>query len=146
VLNAWKDIAAHRLYITGSGSSHEHWQVDCHLPNGEGAQICETCVTVTWMQLNIELLRLLGQARFGDELEKTLYNHLLAAQKPTCDDWAYYTPLVGHKPYDASTNCCHSSGPRGVALVPSFVYSTTPDGIAVNIFSASKATLPLPVM
>lgn len=143
VLNAWKDITANRLYVTGSGSSHEHWQADFHLPNGEGAQICETCVTVTWMQLNIELLRLLGQARFGDELEKTLYNHLLGAQKPTCDDWAYYTPLEGHKPYDASTNCCHSSGPRGVALIPSFVYSTTQDGITVNIFSASKATLPL---
>jgi hypothetical protein len=145
VLNAWKDISAHRLYITGSGSSHELWQADFHFPDDSGAQICETCVTVTWMQLNMELLRLLGEARFAEELEKTLYNHLLGAQEPTGDDWSYYTPLVGRKPYESVTTCCHSSGPRGVALAPEFLYAATQDGVAVNVFGASSATVPLTV-
>jgi hypothetical protein len=142
VLNAWKDIAANRLYLTGSGSSHELWQPDFHLPGDGNAQICETCVTLTWMQLNIELLRLLGEARFAEEIEKTLYNHLLGAQKPTGDDWCYYTPMFGRKPYDSVTHCCHSSGPRGVALAPEFLYSVSKDGIAVNVYSVSTATLP----
>jgi uncharacterized protein len=142
-LIAWDDIVRNRLYITGSGSSYEHWQDEYHLPNGKSANVGETCVTVTWEQLNIELLRLLGEARFAEQLERSVYNHLLAAQKPTGDAWCYYTSLQGDKPYGSSTNCCLSSGPRGVALLPSIVYASTPSGIAVNLFTTSSATIPL---
>lgn len=142
---AWKDIVQNRLYITGSGSSYEVWQDDNHLPNEQKFNICETCVTVTWEQMNLELLRLTGEARFVDQLERTVYNHLLGAQKPTGDDWAYYTPLDGHKPYDKFTTCCHSSGPRGIALLPGFTMMISSDGgIVVNLYNDGKATVPLP--
>jgi DUF1680 family protein len=141
VLIAWQDIVDHRLYITGSGSAGEHWQDEGHLPNGPGANICETCVTVTWEQLNIQLLRLLGKGRFADQLERSIYNHLLAAQRPGGEAWCYYTPLEGTKPYGSSTNCCLSSGPRGVALLPDFAYSEGSDGPSVNLYSDGKATL-----
>lgn len=144
VLLAWDDIVKHRLYITGSGSAGEHWQPDYHLPNGSSASICETCVTVTWEQLNLQLLRLTGEAKYADQLERSVYNHLLGAQKPTGDDWCYYTPLQGVKPYDSATTCCHSSGPRGVALLPTFTYGSLRGGLAVNLFTPSQATLPLP--
>ncbi len=131
---ACEDIAKNRLYITGSASSNEHFQGDFHLPNQ--ASICETCVTVTWEQMNLELLRLTGDHRYADELEKSIYNHLLAAQKPTGDDWVYYTPLEGHKQYDAFTTCCHSSGPRGIALIPDVAYMTSSDGgLVVNFYN-----------
>jgi uncharacterized protein len=142
-LIAWEDIVRNRLYITGTGSSFEHWQDEYHLPNGKGANVGETCVTVTWEQLNIELLRLLGEARFAEQLERSVYNHLLAAQRPTGDAWCYYTSLEGDKPYGSSTNCCLSSGPRGVALLPNIVYASTPHGVAVNLFTTSSATIPL---
>jgi DUF1680 family protein len=141
VLQAWSDISQHRLYITGGGSAGECWQANYDLPNGEDAHICETCVSVTWEQLNIELLRITGDAKFADELEKTVYNHLLGAQKPTGDDWAYYTPLIGHKPYDAGMTCCHSSGPRGIALIPLFTYASNSTGVNINLFTPSKATV-----
>lgn len=144
VLNAWTDIASNRLYITGSGSAHEHWQQDHDLPNDKANSICETCVTVTWLQFNLQLLRLRGEARFAEELEKTIYNHLLAAQRASGDDWCYYTPLIGQKPFDFGTNCCHSSGPRGVALLPAVVYGAAADGITVNLYTPSRAVLPLP--
>jgi DUF1680 family protein len=139
--NAWDDVVRHRLYITGSGSAGEHWQDDYHLPNGNNASICETCVTVTWEQLNLQLLRLTGESKYGDQLERSVYNHLLGAQKPGGDQWCYYTPLQGIKPYGSQTNCCLSSGPRGVALLPTFVYGQIADGVAVNLYAASKATV-----
>ena len=138
---AWKDIVANRLYITGSASSYEVYQDDFHLPNAQNANICETCVTVTWEQMNLELLRLTGEAQFADQLETSIYNHLLGAQKPTGDDWAYYTPLDGHKPYDTATTCCHSSGPRGIALIPEFATMTSNDGgLVVNVYNSGTAT------
>ncbi len=137
----WQDIVANRLYLTGSASSYEVFQDDDHLPNNEDANICETCVTVTWEQMNLQLLRLTGDPRYADQAERAIYNHLLAAQKPTGDAWAYYTPLIGHKPYSDATTCCLSSGPRGVALIPSLAYMTSADGgLVVNLYNSGSAT------
>lgn len=143
VLIAWGDIVEHRLYITGTGSSHEHWQDEFHLPNGPGADLGETCVTVSWEQLNLQLLRLFGKAQFADQIERSVYNHLLGAQKPTADAWCYYTPLSGTKPYGSETNCCLSSGPRGVALLPTLAVMAAKDGPVVNLFTNASATVPL---
>jgi DUF1680 family protein len=147
VRNAWQDILANRLYFTGSASSFEHFHGDHELPNGEKANICETCVTVTWMQLNLQLLRLTGEAKYGDEFERSLYNHLAAAQHPRGDDWCYYTPLEGRKRYDKQITCCHSSGPRGMALAPQAAYfrghDTDRDWAFVNTLETSRGTLGL---
>ena len=122
VTNAWNDIVENRLYITGSASAGEHFQDDHALPTVVGANICETCVTTTWIQLNLQLLRLEGYLRYANELERSFYNHLAAAQHPRGDDWCYYTALEGKKPYDPGINCCHSSGPRGMALAVQAAY------------------------
>jgi DUF1680 family protein len=138
---AWEDVVHNRLYITGSASSYEVFQDEYHLPNTEHANICETCVTVTWEQLNLQLLRLTGESRYADQLERSIYNHLLAAQKPTGDEWSYYTPLEGHKPFGNATNCCLSSGPRGVALIPSIAFMTSNDGgLTVNLYNSGTFT------
>ncbi len=142
---AWSDIVRNRLYLTGSASSYETFQDEFHLPGDERYNICETCVTVTWEQMNLELLRLTGDSRYADQIERSVYNHLLAAQKPTGDDWAYYTPLEGHKPYDSATTCCHSSGPRGVALIPAIAFMTSDDGgLVVNLYNAGQVGTRLP--
>lgn len=143
---AWDDIVAHRLYLTGSASQGEHFHADYELPNDPKADLCETCVTVTWLQLTSQLLRLTGEARFGDQLEKTLYNNLAAAQRPDGAEWCYFTALEGTKPYGPGINCCVSSGPRGMALTPQLAYLTIPEsgnqpaGLAVNLFEKSSVT------
>jgi DUF1680 family protein len=147
VFIAWQDIVKSRLYITGSASQWETFHDDDYLPNQSGANICETCVSVTWMQLNLQLLRLTGEAKYADQIEKTLYNHLAAAQNPRGDDWCYYTPLQGTKPYDSGITCCHSSGPRGMALAPQTAYlkakANGADALLVSTFETSAVTTQL---
>jgi uncharacterized protein len=147
VLNAWQDIVDKRLYLTGSASAGELFQADFILPNGMASHISETCVTVTWIQLNLQLLRLTGEARFGDELERSFYNHLAAAQHPNGSDWCYYTALEGRKPYDKGINCCHSSGPRGMALASQAAYLRGHDAgndvLLVSTLESSHATMQL---
>lgn len=146
-LLAWQDIVDHRLYLSGSASQKEHFGPDYDLPNGVAAHLGETCVTTTWIQLNLSLLQLTGEARFGHELERTFYNHLTAAQHPAGNDWCYYTALEGRKKYDAGITCCHSSGPRGLALAPQAAYlrvrADGRDTLLVNTFETSRATLAL---
>ncbi len=141
VINAWNDIAANQLLITGSGSSGEHWTEARAFLSAQKDRVAETCVTVTWIQLTQQLLRLTGEARYADELEKTFYNHLAAAQRPDGAEWAYFTALDGKKDYQAEQNCCSSSGPRGWAMLPSLAYMTSDDGVVINFFAQGAATL-----
>jgi DUF1680 family protein len=119
---AWADIVENQRYITGTASSHEHFHADHDLPDDNAANMGETCVTTTWIQLNWQLLRLTGEAKYGDEIERAYYNHLAGAQLPDGSKWCYYTPLEGTKPYGNSTNCCLSSGPRAMALLPQMIF------------------------
>jgi hypothetical protein len=145
--NAWSDIVANRLYVTGTASSFECFHGDHQLPHTVSENIGETCVTTTWIQLNLQLLRLTGEAKYGDELERSLYNHLAAAQHPLGDDWCYYTALEGRKQYDKGITCCHSSGPRGMALAPQTAYlrshSDGGDVLLVSTLETSRVALEL---
>ena len=69
-LNAWQDIVDHRLYPTGTASYREYFHGDFDFPNVD--DVGETCVTVTWLQFNAQLLRLTGEKRFADQIEKTV--------------------------------------------------------------------------
>jgi DUF1680 family protein len=145
VLIAWQDIVDKRLYLTGAASYRERFHDDHDLPND--LNVGEVCATVSWMQLNAQLLRLTGEARFAEQLELTTLNQLLGAQRPDGTGWCMYAPLSGQKAFNDSKDaltCCTASGPRGVALIPTFAVTTMADGIAVNIYASCKAALTLP--
>jgi DUF1680 family protein len=141
VTNAWADITRNRLYLTGTASMFEHFPKDHELPNSEDDHVGETCVTTTWIQLNLKLLEVTGGAAYGDEVERSLYNHLSAAQNPRGDDWCYYTSLDGAKHYDKGITCCHSSGPRALALAPSSAYLQGDGVLYVSTFEQSRVRL-----
>jgi DUF1680 family protein len=141
--NAWQDIVDNRLYITGGASYGEIFHDDFDLPNVNN--VGETCVTTTWLQFNAQLLRLTGEARFAEQLERVVLNQLFGAQKPDGSAWGYYVEMEGKKPYRGSIDghCCLSSGPRGVALIPTFASSVDADGVVVNLYAAGTARLTL---
>lgn len=141
---AWKDIVAKRLYLTGAASYRELFRSDYDLPNTNS--VGETCVTVTWLQLNAQLLRLTGEARFAEEIERVTLNQLLGAESPDCSGWGYYVQLQGQKPYSSSLDghCCLSSGPRGIALIPTFALTSDSSGVVVNLYEAGTAKVARP--
>ena len=144
--NAWQDIVDKRLYISGSASYREYFHDDFDLSNVNN--VGEACVTVSWLQLNTHLLRLTGEARFAEQLEKTVFNHLFAAQLPNGTAWTCYTMMEGKKLFycsksDPDVTCCLSSGPRGVALIPTFASSVDADGVVMNLYGAGTAKLTL---
>lgn len=143
--NAWEDIVRNQLYITGTASSGERFRAPHVLPNAPSFDVGETCVTVTWIQLSSQLLRLTGEAKYADEIERSCYNHLPAAQRPDGRSFCYYTPLEGEKPYGDAITCCQSSGARGMALAPMHAYFTGDLGgtpfIAVTLFETSRAVV-----
>jgi hypothetical protein len=122
VIIAWQDIVTNRLYITGTTSSFEHFQDDEILPAADKDHIGEGCVTTTWIQLNQNLLAVTGELKYMEQIEKTIYNHLLGAENPETGCVSYYTPLMDKKPYSCNISCCTSSVPRGIAMIPYFTF------------------------
>jgi len=119
---AWQDVVANQLYITGTTSSHEYFQDDDYLPASNKDNMGEGCVTTTWIQLNQNLFAITGNIKYLNQLEKSVYNHLLAAENPQTGCVSYYTPLMNKKPFTCFITCCQSSVPRGISLVPKFTF------------------------
>jgi uncharacterized protein len=60
--------------------------------NGSGA-IGESCVTAYMLRWIDSLMRLEGDMRYGDLLERTIYNALFAANSPDGRWIRYFTPF-----------------------------------------------------
>ena len=90
-------------------------------------------------------LRLTGEARFAEELERVVLNQLLGAQSPDGSAWGYYVQMESFKPYSSSLtgHCCLSSGPRGLALVPTFAITGDSEGVVINLLEAGEARIRL---
>lgn len=138
---AWTDIASKRLYITGTASSKEHFQDDFVLPGEDIADVGEGCATVTWLQLSWQLLRLTGDSKYAGEIERTVYNQLLAAQDPKNGNICYFTPLNGRKNPTPGINCCVSSEPRGISMLPATVWGSLGNGLAVLLYVPGQVKL-----
>lgn len=121
---AWHDVAEHHLYATGTTSFGEHFHHHDELPDSRSVSMGETCVTVTWLQLTAALLAVTGEGQYAEEYERTVLNHLSAAQRPDGSGWCYYSPLDGEREYGSGVSCCISSGPRGMALAPTWVLAS----------------------
>ncbi|MHA6723964.1 glycoside hydrolase family 127 protein [Sphingomonas sp. RS2018] len=105
----------------------------------------ETCSTMAWIQLNRELLSILGGAKFAQAIERSAYNDLLGAQGADGEDWCYYSFPNGRRVHTTYWRCCKSSGAIAIEELPGIAYGVTTGGaIAVNLLGPSQATLDVP--
>lgn len=139
---AWRDIRLHRMYITGTASEHECFKEDDMLMAENDNKMGEGCVTTTWIQFNLQLLQITGDQKYAEELERSVYNHLFAAENPQTGCVSYYTALQGAKPYrcDQGFSCCLSSVPRAIALIPEMVWGTIDNTFSVLMFENGEVS------
>lgn len=117
--NLWRSIRALDVHNTGGFSTGEQAIGDPYAPGA-----IETCCTVAWMALTIDMLHLTGDSRVADELERSFYNGGLGAQHPSGRWWTYNTPMDGRRLASAheivfqaragtpELNCCSANAPR----------------------------------
>jgi DUF1680 family protein len=112
------------------------------LKAGNDNDMGEGCVTVTWIQFNLQLLQITGETKYSEELERSVYNHLLAAENPETGCVSYYTALQGPKPYrcDQGYSCCLSSVPRGISLIPEMLGGKINNVFTVLMYENGQAT------
>lgn len=149
VEKTWQNIYDTEIDIVGSGSSRECWFGGKKLQALPIRHFQETCVSVTWIKLSQQLLRLTGDAKYADGIEQSYYNALLGAMKPDGSAWGYYTPLSGYKilreeQCGMGINCCTANGPRALFSFPLTTVMSREDGIQINFFAEGIYTLQTP--
>ncbi len=111
----------------------------------------ETCCTVAWMAMSVEMLKLTGDSRVADELELSLFNSGLGLMSPTGRWVTYNTPMDGRRiasPNDATSfqarpggnelNCCSVNGPRVLGLLAEWACLQSPEGLALNYYGPGQ--------
>ncbi|HEU4551439.1 MAG TPA: beta-L-arabinofuranosidase domain-containing protein [Chitinophaga sp.] len=149
VMKTWENIYNTEINIAGSGASTEMWFGGKAIQNLPVNHYQETCVTVTWLKLSQQLLRLTGDAKYADAVECTFYNALLGSMNHNGADWAKYTPLNGQRlpgseQCGMGLNCCVASGPRGLFNFPLHMVMQSDHGIYLNYYAAGAFALATP--
>lgn len=105
--------------------------------------VVEGCCDATWIQLNIHLFELTGEAKFFNESEKTLLNSVYGHQYSDGMEWCYYTaPNENHPEYEPRFHCCGSSEPRGMEMYSNHLAGIRDGNLSINTLSESKIELP----
>ena len=150
VCSIWQAVRAHHLTLGGGpwgGVAHRSREVFNPAGVFDPHGYVETCSVMAWIQLNRELLAILGDAAFAQEIERSAYNDLLGAQAPNGEDWCYYSFANGRRVHTTYWRCCKSSGAMALEELPAIAYGTTADGaIAINLLGESEAAIALPAV
>ena len=100
------------------------------------------CGCYATMKLARYLMRFTADARYGDGLERVMYNGLLAVKAPDSDGnspyYSSYNPGATKVFYPAKWPCCSGTLVQGVADYVRNVYFQAPGAIYVNLFTPSR--------
>lgn len=146
----WWSIAAYDRHNNGGFTSGEQATGNpYHL-----AQI-ESCCTIAWAAMSVEMLKLTGEPKVADELELTLLNSVVGMFSRT-GRWATYnTPMTGIRRASGQSivfqaregspelNCCSVNAPRGFGLLSEWGMMRDGEGIVVNHYGPGVCAVPL---
>jgi DUF1680 family protein len=149
VINGWNNIRERHLMTTGGPWSRKmpytgNKECFARSEDFDPAEVCvETCSTTTWVQLCLHLFELTGQAKYAEEAEKAVFNHILAAQYREGVDWCYFTTAnQSFRKYESRITCCASSGPRALEMFSQYLVGEMEDGIALSSLVPGSISLP----
>lgn len=122
-------------------------------PYDEGA--IETCCTIAWLALSVEMLRLTGDSVVADELELSTLNSVTGLHSPNGRWVTYSTPMDGVRNASAheidfqvregspELSCCSCNGARGFGMISDWALMAADDMIIVNWYGPGSMSAPL---
>ena len=145
---AVQNIIETEINVAGSGTAFECFYHGSQRQTDPTYHTMETCVTFTWIKLCNNLLRLTGNPKYADQIEKSVYNALMASMKFDGSQIAKYSPLEGmrhegEQQCGMHINCCNANGPRAFTLIPKMALMTSGNEIFINLYSQSSASIQL---
>ncbi|MAE60461.1 MAG: hypothetical protein CMJ49_03790 [Planctomycetaceae bacterium] len=146
----WWSIVKLDRHNNGGFTSGEQAQGD---PYHFGA--IESCCTIAWTAMSVEMLKLTGQSVVADEIELSVLNSIVGMHTES-GRWATYnTPMNGVRCASAHTivfqaregtpelNCCSVNTPRGFGMLSAWALMKDADGLLVNYYGPSTQSTKL---
>ena len=143
----WADLSQHKSSVTGGVGAR--WDGEAF---GDAYELPdraynETCAAIAHIFLAWRLLLLTGDAAYRDAIETTLYNGVLPGLSLTGIEFFYQNPLADsgrhrREPWFECA-CCPPNIARLLASLPGYLYTTSDEGIWVQLYIGSDATLHL---
>lgn len=142
------DIIKSEINVAGSGTAFECFYKGAEYQTEPTYHTMETCVTMTWMKLCFNLLRLTENPRYADQIEKSMYNALMASLRYDGSQIAKYSPLggvrhAGEEQCGMHINCCNANGPRAFMMLPRFAVMGAQNEIYINIYGQNESVIQL---
>jgi DUF1680 family protein len=160
ISNAWEFLTATEMYASGGWGPNERFvpagkgalarslifrdtRWHFHTRSGDYANSFETpCGSYANIVLDRYLLRFTADPKYGDNLERVLYNGMLAALPMQADGCTFYYSDYhpgAHKQYFPSAwPCCSGTYAEATADYPIDIYFHDDNGIYVNLFTPSQ--------
>lgn len=147
----WHSIARGDRHNGGGFTSGE-----AAVGNPYDRRAIETCCSVAWVALSIDMLRLTGDSCVADEIELSTFNAILGAQHPSGRWWTYNTPMDGLRKASAhdivfqaregapELNCCSVNGPRGIAMLSEWAVMLNGGGVTLNYYGPGTIRVAMP--
>jgi DUF1680 family protein len=150
------DIVERKMSVTGGvGADHrgESFSYAYDLPNSDTYN--ETCASIALAFFASEMQEGRADSRYGDVIERVLYNGFLSGFSLDGEKFFYTNPLeIDRKKYARSTyqpicqrvkvfgcSCCPPNVVRVLSSIPRYTYTLDGDSIYCNQFASSEATL-----
>jgi DUF1680 family protein len=158
VIRRWDEMRATRTYLTGALGARHHGESfgDAYeLPPDRA--YAETCAAIGSVMLAWRLWLATGDARFGDAIERALYNSVISGLALEGDAFYYVNPLLvrpgatgygggevrARQPWYACA-CCPPNLMRTIASFGQMVASSDAAGVVIGQFATGELTVELP--
>ncbi|HTV40915.1 MAG TPA: beta-L-arabinofuranosidase domain-containing protein [Candidatus Sulfotelmatobacter sp.] len=160
VSNAWEYLTGTQMYASGGWGPNERFVTPgegklaasldfkknrwhFHTKSGDYANNFETCCG-TYANVNLDryLIRFTGNPKYGDNMERIIFNGMLAALPMQPDGRTFYYsdyhPGARKQYFPAAWPCCSGTYPENTADYPVDVYFHNENGLYVNLFTPSE--------
>jgi hypothetical protein len=146
----WRDAVKGDRHNTGGLTSGEGFTGS---PYDTGA--IETCCTVAWIAMSLDMLRLTGDSQVADEIEWSTLNSALGAIPYSGRACAYNVPMDGTRLFGVELhwqapkagpdlNCCAVNAGRPFGMISQWALMQHKDGLAVNYYGPCEMRAELP--
>jgi len=147
--NFWWSIVKKDRHNNGGFSSGEGAMGNPYDPG-----YIETCCTVAWVAMSIDMLKMTGNSIVADELEMSTLNQVMGYQSSDGLWCTYTTPMDGNRvsgaegllkfqirPGSEEFNCCTANAPNGFGYISKWALMSDRQGLVLNWYGPSAITV-----
>ena len=145
----WQTLVQTERHNTGGFSTNEGLLGTPYNPG-----TIETCCTVAWIMLSVDMLKLTGDSRVTDEIEWSTLNSALASMPYDGSCSLYACQADGTREYCAlqqgppegdgpELNCCSTNANRALGMISLWALMQNANGLALNFYGPSTLSAQL---